>query len=201
MAALGTSAARANITEIFASPTGIASPVQTITFDEIVLPANSLVTNQYSGLGVTFSGIYYDPQTGFGNVQGNDIGNFTFATQPAFQNPVTLTFSTPVTAAALSFDADGTPYLFQAFLGGTQVDSFVDTVGVSSSDYYGFQNEVFNQIVITQDGAGGGSDWVADNIQTSAAATPEPSYYFALSAGIIALLGFRKLKINRQRSN
>jgi hypothetical protein len=176
--------------DIIASPTGITSPTQTITFEEILLPMNSSLTNQYAGLGVTFSpNVYYSPQTGFGNVQGNDIGNFTFPTQPAFVNPMTMSFSSALTAAAFSFDADNTPFLFEALLGGTVVDSFSANVGVSSNDFYGFSNDVFNAIRITQTGAGGGPYWVADNIQFGAAANavPEPATLSLVGLGLIGL--------------
>ena len=56
----------AHADDIIASSTGIASPTQTINFEEIVLAMNSSLTNQYASLGVTFSpNVFYSPQTGF----------------------------------------------------------------------------------------------------------------------------------------
>lgn len=189
----------AHADDIIASPTGIASPTQTINFEEIVLAMNSSLTNQYASLGVTFSpDVFYSPQTGFGNVQGHDIGNFTF-TGGGPINPVTMSFSTLQTAAAFSFDADTTPYLFQALLGGVVVDSFSATVGVSSNDYYGFSSDVFDSIRITQTGAGGGPDWVADNIKTGAAATAvaEPTTLFLLGSGLVVLARLSRKRLSR----
>src|SRR5438874_13830194 len=115
----------ASATPITNSLTGLTSPTTTITFDEHVLAANSTVTNQYADLDVTFSpNVYYDPQTGFPNINGNDIGNFTFATQPAFVNPMTMSFTTPMSGVAFNMAGDATPYVFSAFLGGTLVESF-----------------------------------------------------------------------------
>jgi hypothetical protein len=180
-----------------ASPTGIPSPTQTIDFSEIALAQNAVVTNQYAGLGITFSpNVYYDPETGFGSIQANDIGNFS-STGLGPVNPVTFTFSTPLTAAAFSFDADFTPYLFQALLNGTVVDSFVATVGDTSPDYYGFTNDDFNQITITQDGAGGGPYWLASNIEfgSDASVIPEPSSIYLLGSGLACLAGFVRRKV------
>lgn len=182
-----------------ASPTGVASPTQTIDFSEIVLAQNSVVTNQYAGLGITFSpNVYYDPQTGFG-LPANDIGNFTFLTEPGFVNPVTFTFSTPLTSAAFAMVADSTPYLFQASLNGTVVDSFVATVGESGPDYYyGFTNDDFNQITITQQGAGSGPYWLASNIEfgsPASSATPEPSSLLLMATGFACLAGLAYRKV------
>src|SRR5271167_1751197 len=49
----------ATATNIISSNTGLTSPASTITFSEIILPDNTPLTNQYAGLGVTFSGGYY----------------------------------------------------------------------------------------------------------------------------------------------
>jgi len=187
VAALGP-VARAD--DIIASATGITSPTQTITFEEIVLGMNSSVTNQYASLGVTFSpSVFYSPETNFGNVQGHDIGNFT-DTGGGPINPVTMSFSTLQTAAAFSFEADTTPYLFQALLSGVVVDSFSATVSFgSTNDYYGFSSDVFDSIRITRTGTGGGPFWVADNIKTGApaVAVPEPTTLFLFGSGLIVL--------------
>ena len=108
----------AQATQIIASTTGLASPASTITFDEIVLPTFTIVTNQYAGLGVTFSpGLDYSPQTGFGNVQGADVGNFD-ASGGKIDGPQTLTFSSVLTGAAFAVASNNSAYLFEALLGG-----------------------------------------------------------------------------------
>ena len=181
------------------SATGLASPTQTITFGEIALPVNTMVTTQYSGLGVSFSpNGYYDPQIGYGLT--NDIGNFTFTTQPAFVNPFTMLFSTPQTAVDFQMAGDGNPFLFQAYLGGSLVDSFTSTVGFPSPLlYYGFGNDDFNSIKITQAGAGSGPYWLIGNVQfgvPAVATAPEPSSILLLGIGIVGL-GFN---VRRRRT-
>jgi hypothetical protein len=183
---LAGTATELNATPIIASSTGLSNPVYTITFDEHVLAMNSSVTTQYSDFGVTFSpNLYYSPQTGFGHVQGNDLGNFQ-SFSSAFINPFSISFNNAVTGAAFAFDADGTPYTFTALLNNVPVESFTTTVGVSNNDFFGFTGIDFNQISVTTAGAGGGPYNVLDNIQIGPAAVPEPST-FALFGAVIGL--------------
>lgn len=147
--------------------TGLSNPGQTITFDEHVFPMNTVITNQYADLGVTFSpNVFYSPQNGFPNITGNDVGNFTFTGQGPL-NPVTMNFSTTQSSVAFAMAADNTPYTFNALMNGNVVDSFTTTVGFSSNDFYGFTNDTFNSISITRDTTGGGPFWLLDNLQTS----------------------------------
>jgi hypothetical protein len=58
----------------------LSNPGQTLTFNEVVLPTATVVTNQYTGLGVPFSPlVFYSPHTGFPGIVGYDVGNFTFS--------------------------------------------------------------------------------------------------------------------------
>jgi hypothetical protein len=172
--AFGSVAAHAG--QIDASAVGLASPAETITFAEIALPADTVLTNQYASLGVTFSpNAYYNGEIDTPFV--NDVANFTDPTEPAFINPVVISFSTPQTAADFQMEADGTPYFFSAFLGGTGgtlVDSFTDP-SVGGALFYGFFGETFDTIQISQAGTGGGPYWVLDNIELgTASSAPEP---------------------------
>jgi hypothetical protein len=179
--------------QIVGASSGLASPTSIITFDEIVLAAGASVSNQYPGLGVSFSpSVHYSPQTGFANIQGNDVGNF-YGGGPT--NPVTLTFTSARTGVAFAMVSNSTSYLFQAKLNNTLVDSFTATVGTGSSDFYGFMGETFNSITVTS--AGNPDYWLIDNIELGpAVATPEPASVALLGAGVLGLSRIRRRRAN-----
>jgi hypothetical protein len=185
-------ASQAKATQIIASPTGIANPATTITFDEIVLPDFSLVTTQYAGLGASFApAVYYSPISGFGNLQGHDVSNFD--DKGNFVTPLTLNFGKTQFGVAFNMVGDATPFTFTALLNGVPVDSFTATVGLSDSDFYGFANETFNAISITQAGPGA-PYYLMDNVQLLP--TPEPSTLAFLGTGLIGLVGVAKRRLS-----
>lgn len=167
--------------QIITAATGLASPTSTITFDEIVLATGASVSNQYAGLGGSFSpSVYYSPQTGFPSIQGNDVGNF-YNGGPI--NPVTLNFTSVETSVVFAMVSNSSSYLFEAKLNNTLVDSFQSSVGASSSDFYGFTGETFNSITITS--LGNPDYWLIDNIEFGKAAVPEPASLALLGIGMI----------------
>ena len=176
------------------STIGLASPGSTITFGEIVLPMNTAITTQYAGLGVSFSPrVFYNPQPWPQWV--NNVGNFTF--QPRYVDPVTLMFSSTQTGAAFQLATDDSPYLFQAFLGGSPVDSFsVPLVSDVGNLYYGFANESFDSVAITYEGGGGGPFWLMGNLELSNnnAVVPEPPGLLLLGTGLAGLAGLLSRK-------
>ena len=129
--------------------------METITFSEHSLPINSQVTNQFANLGVTFSPTtYYDNEPNgahYPNFSGDYITNFTpGGAGSSYVNPVTINFTSVVTGAAFAMAADGTPYRFTAELNGNVVDQMTVSVTYNvSQDFFGFQNEKFNSIVVT----------------------------------------------------
>jgi hypothetical protein len=173
--------------------TGLSSPVTTLNFTSPSLADNTVVTNQFAG--VTFSpNVFFRPESGFG-ITPNTLGNFTFATEPAFVNPVTLTFSTALTGAAFQMAADNTPYTFTALLNGTPVDTGTATV-TGTAGFFGFSGDSFNQLVITESGLGGGPYWVIGNLELGvASAVPEPSTWAMM---LIGFAGFGFIAYRRK---
>jgi hypothetical protein len=191
--------------QIVAGVTGLTSPVSTVDFSELSLAANTVLTTQYAGFGVSFSpNVYYDAETTF---FPNEVSNFTDATEPGFINPVVISFTSPQTSAAFQIVADDTPYLFQAFsggTGGTLVDSFTSTVAGDASLYYGFTNETFDTIEITQEGDGGGPYWDLSNIELSNAAisgVPEASSMLLVGPALAGLWIASRRRSARSRAN
>jgi PEP-CTERM motif len=180
----------ASAAQIVASTTGISNPDVVITFDEVVLPTNSLVTNEYAGFGVSFSpGLGYSPQTGFPNIQGATLGNFS----PYIQGPYTLSFNTQQSDVAFAMVSNGTQYLFEALLGGLTVESFTSAVPFNTSaNFFGFTGSAFDAIRITSLQS---DSLLIDNLQLgSPGAVPEPGTWAMI------LLGFGAVGFSMRRS-
>lgn len=187
MAALATLSftAPASAAPIIASSDGITSPERTITLDELVFPDNTEITNQYAALGVTFSpGLRYSPQTGFPNITGNTLGNFS----PYVQGPYSINFTSLQSGAAFAIASNSTVYTFQSFLGSALVESFNSTIGfTSSSNFYGFSGSNFDSIRIT---SLSNDFFLIDNIKLSTmGAVPEPTTWTLMLIGM-AGVGF-----------
>ena len=83
--------------------TGIASPTQTITFSELSFATGTPITNQFSSFGATFSpSLFYNVQPAF--FPTPSLANFDLAGN--INNPVTITFSHPVTSAAFAMQTN-----------------------------------------------------------------------------------------------
>ena len=193
--AISLSAVTAQAASISGGSSGLASPAQTITFDEILLTPNSSVTNEYSSLGVTFSpNLYYSPQTGFPNITGNTLGNFDWNNNSATQiDQFSLNFLATQSSVAFNMVSNATMWTFEALLGNSVVESFSAGVGNGYSqpnydaNFFGFTGISFDQIRLT------GNDYVLiDNLQMSnlISPVPEPETYTMMLIGL-GLLGFQ----------
>jgi hypothetical protein len=186
----------AHSTPINSKPIGLPSPTTLLTFDEVVLPNNTIVTNQYQTFGVTFSpNLVYNSQgqVNFPNVTGNNLGNFA----PGLVDPFFIDFTTDVSAAAFAMVTNPTTSTFTALLNNVPVESFsVGTTFTSPNDFYGFTGITFNQIEVSTSGA----FMLLDNLQFNSA-VPEPTTLALLGTGLLGLVMMRRRKLSRTASS
>jgi hypothetical protein len=174
------SAPSATAATIVASSTGLTNPQTTINFDEVALASGTSVTNQFASFGLTIDpSLSYTPQTGFPNITGNTLGNFS----PSVSGPVTLKFASSLTAAGFNMVSNSSTYSFQALLGGVVIESFQSAVGSSSaSNFYGFTGSNFDAIRINNLS---GDSYLIDNVQLGVtSAVPEPATWAMMLLGL-----------------
>jgi hypothetical protein len=145
------------------SPTGIIT-TNTITFDEVVIPNGSALTNQYAAYGVNFQGMYYNTQPiTFGGVSAPVAENFN-----PISNPFSILFTNAQSQADFNFITnDGEITLFEAYLGGVLQDSGSVATGIADTNYYGFSGVTFDEIRISVSNNVNGAA-ALDNIQFNA---------------------------------
>ncbi len=167
--------------------TGLVGPSQVLTFSEVVLPSESLVTNQYAGFGVTFSpGMFYNTQPFF--FPTPSLANFNFS--GGLSSPSSIVFSQDLTEVALAVQTTPGTTIFSALLNNIIVESF--TAGTTSStlpnlaqasNFYGFTNIVFDEIRILPNT----TFFQMDNLQLTPSSVPEPGTLALLGLGLAGL--------------
>lgn len=167
---------------------GLADPHTTITFDEHIFPSWTVITNQYSDLGVNFFPFaIYDPYAGMGNVS-----NFR-PNQSPLMGGQQIQFTTPQTEAAFTFQSyDGAVGTFQALLNGLVVETAFAPIGNFSlpNDFYGFSNITFDAISVSTNAW---PAWIIDDIQLSAP-IPIPATIWLFGSALVGLVGFGRRK-------
>jgi hypothetical protein len=167
--------ARAAISQ---SATGLVSPDNLITFDELVYASGTSLTTQYSGLGVEFvPNLYYNPQgtAFFPGIAGNNVGNFSPVVNPF---SIQFSFLDPVFEAAFGFATNPASTTVTTKLGGVVVESLTasTTYNNALTGYFTITGSLFDEIVVSIS-----SDLaLVDNIQFStavdgSAVVPEPT--------------------------
>jgi hypothetical protein len=179
----------ANATPIINATSGIVSPTQVVTLEEFgTLTTSTVITNQFSAFGVTFSGLspsyanssfvpgpgIFDASTAF---DANYLTNFDGANNQQAPNPAltTISFASTVQAASFGFVTNGSGTTIAAYLGGFLVESFVATpVGLGTTNFVGFSGILFDSIQISSsDPTSLQRNFALDTIAFAEAGAPE----------------------------
>jgi hypothetical protein len=168
---------------------GLQNPQQHLRFSELPLSNGQAVTTQYAAYGVTFSPHLFHAQFSapdpWPHVSGGAVAN------NGIVDPFSIQFTQDQTAAAFAMVTNTGISVFTALLDGQVVDQFSTvTSTVSSNNYYGFSNILFDEIRV---GVGGFNNaMVLDNLETTAAPAPvpEPGTLLLMGTGLLSLLGY-----------
>lgn len=179
--------------------TGLTSPVTTVTFSEVALANDTVVTDQFLGLGMEFGalsptdGLYFSSTAGS---QGAGLQNFF----PDTYNPFVIYFTTAVSEAAFEMITNGTTDTFTAFLNGNVVETASLRTGLWR--FYGFTGIVFDEIRVGiggDVGSGNQRHMRLDNVQIgSAVSVSEPPILTILALGLMGLAGLSFARYRRQ---
>lgn len=177
--------------------TGISNPGTTITFSEFPLAKNTPLTNQYSSLGVNFTGLFYNPDKADSpNINSPHAGNYNSGIPI---NPFVISFAQFQSEAAFSLISNPALSTFEALFENTLVDSFNSpTENIDPNNFYGFTGVTFDSIRVT---VGGSGFALIDNIQfnsvSTSTAVPEPFTIIGTIIGGTAVICMRKkLKVD-----
>jgi hypothetical protein len=199
--AAGLASTSATAASIANASSGLASPDKLISFAEVILARDTVVTTQFSPQGVTFgSNVYYDDSTStYPNIDKYNLRNYTSSGCPAGPGTcqaVSIFFNNPVTAAAFSAASSPGTSTFEAYLNGQLVDTFTATTNLTSAaNYFGFTNITFDQILINPatDNAQNGHALLFDNLQY-VTAVPVPAAVWLFGSGLLGLAGIARRK-------
>jgi hypothetical protein len=171
-------------TMLAGSSTPIASPDQTIGFDEVALAGGTTVTDQFAGLGITFAapGVSYatsvSPRPNF---SGPAVLKFSGGS-------VSILFSDDIAAMSAAITANSGSMTMTSFLDGSQVETFSwtfpnNTVPTNQNNFFGFTGSLFDEVRIDLTG----STTIAMDTLSYRVATPGtlPLLAIGLGAGLL----------------
>jgi hypothetical protein len=193
------SAETAHAIVINGSPTGLAAPQNTVTFDELGNLQNQVINNQFAAFGATFENTWWDNatlgQAGATGFSGGDL--VSGAVGGVLDNGgIAIHFVNAVTAAAVAtVDQDAT-FTISAHLGGNLVEQFQTLIGTSPcSGFMGFQNILFDELRFIPV-PNGDSALSIDSLQFNSASqgVPDSGSSATLLALVLALTGFSQIR-------
>lgn len=166
---------------------GFSGTETVIDFDEIPLVPFQSVTNEFAGLGISFSpNVWFENTRNFPNFDGASMANFRSSAAPGGALPA-IAFSVSFVSSMTDFAAffasnSGQTITLTAFLGATFVESltFTDTA-CCDGHVLGFSGILFDRITIT------GSDLIIfDEFHFENVA--EPATALMLVLGLVGLV-------------
>jgi hypothetical protein len=180
--------------------TGISNPTNTITFSEIPLANGTPLTNQYSGLGVTFSGLYANLFAAGANINPPAATNYSgFGST----SPFLIGFTQPQSEAAFRLaTANPLTATFEALRNNSVVGTFSAPASLSNTNnFYGFTGVTFDAIRVTTV-ASSFDVTIIDNIQfgsATAQSVPEPFSIIGTLVGGTAAFRIRKKLVDANK--
>jgi hypothetical protein len=124
----------------------LASPQYSLTFDEIVLPENTVLSNQYAAYGIGFSEFIYNGCRSCSPTRP-DIGNFGQDNLDVWDASVSILFNGGATDATfrLIWNPPSPTHTISTLLSGVALETIVLTA-LDPLGTYGFVNTLFDEI-------------------------------------------------------
>ncbi len=175
---------------------GASSPTNTVDFSEVAVANGAVLTNQFLSLGISFSGLYFNPcptcLTTEPTGSKPDAGNFSASDHTSGTSGVTFDFVGSVTDFSFSFASNGTPFTLEAYLGATLVESLAIDGRIWQS--YGFTGSLFDSVRVAYTPVAVSSNFLIDDLKWNVTAVPEPGTLVLVGLSLAGLAATHRRK-------